>query len=83
MPTRPARARKLLKNGKAVVPSGKKAGVHTGRLAIRKSGFFNIKTEHVTVQGISHKHCRILQRNDGYGYHILNSNKERGASSLD
>jgi 5-methylcytosine-specific restriction endonuclease McrA len=68
---------------KAVVPSGKKAGVHTGRVAIRKSGSFNIKTEIGTVQGISHKHCRILQRNDGYGYHILNSHNERGASSQD
>jgi hypothetical protein len=68
---------------KAAVPSGKKAGVHTGRVAIRKSGFFNITTKDSTVQGISHKHCRILQRNDGYGYHILNSHNERDASSLE
>jgi 5-methylcytosine-specific restriction endonuclease McrA len=55
----------------ANVPKGKKAGVHKGRVAIRLSGFFNIQTGisgAATVQGISHKDCRIIQRADGYGY---------------
>ena len=54
----------------AIVPSGKKAGAHTGRVAIRSSGSFNITTAAGTVQGINHKHCRILHRADGYGYSI-------------
>ncbi|WP_332261707.1 RNA-guided endonuclease IscB [Polaromonas naphthalenivorans] len=53
---------------KAVVPQGKKVGTHVGRVAIRKTGSFNITTPAGVVQGISHKHCRIVQRNDGYGY---------------
>ena len=53
---------------KAIVPKGKKKGVHVGRVAIRKSGYFNIRTDNGSVQGISHKHCSVLQRNDGYAY---------------
>jgi 5-methylcytosine-specific restriction endonuclease McrA len=53
---------------KAVVPTGKKAGVYVGRVAVRTSGSFNITTEKGTVQGISYKHCRLLQRIDGYQY---------------
>ncbi|HAA46649.1 MAG: HNH endonuclease [Halomonas sp. 54_146] len=55
---------------KAVVPTGKKAGTHMGRVAVRKTGSFNIQTEQGTVQGISHKHCTVIQRGDGYGYHL-------------
>ena len=57
---------------RAVVPKGLKAGTHAGRVAVRASGSFNIQTHQggkaVVVQGISHKHCRITQRSDGYGY---------------
>jgi len=53
---------------RAVVPSGKKAGTHTGRVAVRATGSFNITTTAGTIQGISHKHCTVLQRGDGYGY---------------
>jgi len=53
---------------KAVVPKGLKAGTHTGRLAIRASGSFNIQTSAGVVQGIRHKHCQMLQRADGFGY---------------
>ena len=57
---------------RAEVPSGVRAGAHTGRVAIRASGSFNIQTHQdgksVVVQGISHKHCRVIQRADGYGY---------------
>lgn len=54
---------------KANVPSGKKAGTHTGRVAVRATGSFNIQTPDGVVQGIGWRHCRILQRADGYGYH--------------
>ena len=53
---------------RAKVPEGKKAGVHTGRVAVRATGSFDIQTTGGAVQGISHKHCRLLQRADGYGY---------------
>ena len=52
----------------ANVPSGKKQGVHIGRVAVRKNGYFNVQTENGAVQGISHKHCRIIQRSDGYNF---------------
>ncbi|WP_240778159.1 hypothetical protein [Nonomuraea basaltis] len=54
---------------RASVPSGKKAGVHTGRVAVRSTGSFNITTALGTVQGIGHRHVRLLQRGDGYAYH--------------
>ncbi|MEV6863152.1 RNA-guided endonuclease IscB [Streptosporangium subroseum] len=53
---------------RATVPNGKKAGVHTGRVAVRSTGSFNITTRHGTIQGIGHRHIRLLQRADGYGY---------------
>lgn len=53
---------------RAVVPTGKKTGTHTGRIAVRATGRFNIKTAHGVIQGIAHKHFRLLQRADGYAY---------------
>ena len=55
---------------RATVPSGKKRGVHVGRVAVRRTGSFNVQTAKGTVQGISHRHCRVVQRGDGYGYHV-------------
>jgi len=55
---------------KAVVPGGKKAGTHVGRVAVRATGSFNIQTAQGVVQGVSHRHCRITQRNDGYGFQL-------------
>jgi hypothetical protein len=46
--------------------TGKKAGVHTGRVAVRASGSFNIQTPSGGIQGIGHKHCVVLMRGDGY-----------------
>ncbi len=64
---------------RAVVPTGKKTGVHTGRVAVRATGSFNITTAHGTVQGIRYKHVRLLQRADGYAY---TTKREGVASSL-
>ena len=55
---------------KAVVPTGKRAGSHVGRVAVRATGSFNIQTPQGVVQGISHRHCRLVQRGDGYQYSI-------------
>lgn len=56
---------------RAVVPSGKKAGTHVGRVAVRGSGSFNITTTTRRVEGISWKYCKLLQRIDGYAYSYI------------
>ncbi|MFC4016294.1 HNH endonuclease, partial [Nonomuraea purpurea] len=53
---------------RATVATGKNTGIHTGRVAVRATGSFNVTTVTGTRQGISHKHIRLLQRADGYGY---------------
>ena len=53
---------------KAVVTKGKKIGSYLGKVAVRSSGSFNIKTVTQTVQGISHKYCKQVHRKDGYVY---------------
>jgi len=47
---------------RAVVPSGKHAGMHVGRVSVRARGSFGIGA----AGDISWKHCRILQRGDGW-----------------
>lgn len=54
---------------RANVPTGKKAGLHVGRVAVRETGSFNIQLgKGPAVQGISYHHCTLVQRSDGYGY---------------
>lgn len=53
---------------RAVVATGKKAGVHMGRVVVRASGSFDIQTRHGRVPSISHRHCTALSRDDGYSY---------------
>ncbi len=53
----------------AVVPVGRKAGTYVGKVAVRSSGSFNIVTSHGSVQGISHRFCRLIARADGYSYY--------------
>ena len=65
----------------ARVPTGKKAGVHVGRVAIRASGSFNIQTVRGVVQGVSHRDCQMLQRADGYGYSMQDSALKGGVST--
>jgi hypothetical protein len=62
---------------RAVVPSGKHAGTHTGRVAVRASGSFAIRTTH-GLANARHTHVRLLQRADGYAY---TTRKEEGVSS--
>ena len=47
---------------KAVVPKGNKQGTYPGRLAVTETGSFNLKTSTATIEGINHKHCRLIQR---------------------
>ncbi|MDQ0599578.1 5-methylcytosine-specific restriction endonuclease McrA [Streptomyces canus] len=53
---------------RAVIPIGRYAGTHVGRVAVRTSGRFNMRTRHGLIQGIHHRHVRLLQRADGYAY---------------
>ncbi|MCO5763523.1 MAG: RNA-guided endonuclease IscB [Chromatiaceae bacterium] len=55
---------------RAIVPNGKYAGTHTGRVAIRATGSFNIQTSTGLIQGIHYRYCRVMQRGDGYGYRL-------------
>jgi hypothetical protein len=55
---------------KAIVTKGSKAGTYVGRVAVRTSCSFNITTAKGTVQGISFKYCRAIQRLDGYSYRL-------------
>ena len=65
---------------RALVPSGKKAGAYQGRVAIRASGSFNIQTASGVVQSINHRHCRLVQRADGYGYALQPATRRDGES---
>jgi len=76
-PRTKAKSRKKKVNGfqtgdiaKAIVTSGKKVGTYIGRVAVRKSGFFNIKTRETTIQGINWTYCHMLHMSDGYSYNI-------------
>ncbi|HUW65283.1 MAG TPA: hypothetical protein VMW83_11455 [Spirochaetia bacterium] len=55
---------------KAVVPDGKHPGIYVGAVAIRASGYFDIKDVggKVIAQGVKHQYCRLLQHIDGYMY---------------
>jgi hypothetical protein len=69
-----------------VVPKGKKQGTNLGRVSVRETGSFNLKTSTATVEGISHRYCRLIQLGDGYGDHLVSHfqhfiGKERASSS--
>jgi 5-methylcytosine-specific restriction endonuclease McrA len=70
---------------RAIVTKGTKIGTSVGRVAIRSTGSFNIKTKQGTLQGISHRCCRVLHKCDGYSYDIGTnptlSTKERNGHS--
>ena len=56
---------------RAIVPSQlKHAGTHVGRMAAKANGGFTIATPKGAVTDIGKRYCRLLQRADGYGYHV-------------
>ncbi|MFI6577822.1 RNA-guided endonuclease IscB [Nocardiopsis sp. NPDC050513] len=63
---------------RAVVPKGRNAGTHTGRVAVRSAGSHTVATPQGPVK-TSHRNLRLLQRADGYAY---TTRKEKGVSSL-
>jgi 5-methylcytosine-specific restriction endonuclease McrA len=53
----------------AIVPARlKTAGIHVGRVAVRSSRSFSIRTRQGKVDGINAGYCRVVQRGDGYEY---------------
>jgi hypothetical protein len=62
---------------RAAIASGKHAGTHTGRVAVRSSGSHTLRTPRGPIK-TSWKNLRLLQRADGYGY---TTQKEAGAPS--
>jgi 5-methylcytosine-specific restriction endonuclease McrA len=55
---------------RAEIPKGKHAGVHTGRVAVRATGSFNIQLPGRVLQHISHKHCKVVSLADGYAFSL-------------
>ncbi|HEX9134220.1 MAG TPA: HNH endonuclease, partial [Ktedonobacteraceae bacterium] len=53
---------------RAVVTTGTKQGVYVGRVLVRASGSFDIRTKQGRVQGISHRFCTPVHLCDGYSY---------------
>ena len=54
----------------AEVPKGKYKGKWLGRVAVRSSGYFDIKNSYgkCMCQGVSHKYMRLLQKGNGWQY---------------
>jgi hypothetical protein len=44
--------------------------MYVGRVLVRASGSFDIRTKEGRVQGISHRFCTLVHRSDGYNYKI-------------
>jgi 5-methylcytosine-specific restriction endonuclease McrA len=53
---------------KAIVTAGKNQGTHAGRVAVRASGYFDIKTKHGKVGGVAHRYVKRVFQLDGYDY---------------
>jgi len=53
---------------RAVVTDGQKAGTYVGRVLVRASGRFDIRTQLGRTPGIKYQYCRSLHKNDGYAY---------------
>lgn len=49
---------------RAVIPKGKFAGTHVGRISVRAKGSFNLNG----VGDVRHKYCTAVHRKDGYAY---------------
>lgn len=43
-------------------------GTHVGRVAVRKTGSFNIRTKTELVQGINQQYCQHIHKCDGFNY---------------
>jgi len=55
---------------RAVIPHGKYVGVHMGRLTVRASGGFKIRTQAGEIP-CGYRYCKAIHRSDGYQYYLL------------
>lgn len=62
----------------ATIPSGKWAGVHQGRVAVRARGQHSLLTPAGRIN-VSHAHLRLLQRGDGYAYGMRRESTASGS----
>ncbi|WP_414585473.1 RNA-guided endonuclease IscB [Scytonema sp. PCC 10023] len=53
---------------RAILPTGKFAGIHVGRLTVRESGVFEMRTAKGKISPVRHKYCKSIHCNDGYMY---------------
>ena len=53
---------------RAILPTGKFTGTHVGRLTVRESGVFEMKTPKGKISPVRYKYCKSIHRNDGYMY---------------
>jgi len=53
---------------RACVTTGSKQGIYVGRVLVRTSDSFDIRTRAGRVQGINHRFCTPVHRCDGYSY---------------
>ena len=49
---------------------------------VRASGSFNARAAGGTVQGVPLRHCRIIQRGDGYGCHLDTSSRQGETATM-
>jgi 5-methylcytosine-specific restriction endonuclease McrA len=66
---------------RATVISGQKIGCYEGQVAVRSSGSFNVKTAAGTIQGISHRYCRVLHKADGYRTNRVGARSQNSSPS--
>ena len=52
---------------KAVIPDGKYSGIHFGRIAVRKTGRFDIRTKKQLIN-TNYENLKLIHRADGYQY---------------
>ncbi|MBU2766007.1 hypothetical protein HAP94_07310 [Acidithiobacillus ferrivorans] len=53
---------------RAEVAKGVHKGIHVGRVAVRSSGSFKMRTKTGLRDGVKAEDCRLIQRSDGYSY---------------
>jgi hypothetical protein len=58
---------------RALIPAGKYAGNHTGRVAVRITGSHTVQTGTGPIK-TSWTNLRLLQRGDSYAYHRQGEN---------
>lgn len=67
---------------RAVVPKGKYSGSYIGRVSVRASGSFAIRTAGGTIPAVWHKHCVKVQRGDGWYFTTAASGDEESHGAL-